>query len=63
MTNHTIEKAVKEAMHLKRSCRLVYELFSQYEDYYASIKDPTPEQQNEYIKLYFKYVGYMDKKQ
>jgi hypothetical protein len=59
----SLEKKILEAIHLKHSKRLVYDLFQNYEDVYATLKNPTPEQHNEYIQLYFKYVGYMEKKQ
>ena len=54
--------AVKKAMESKASKGKVYELFAKYEDCYAKLTNPSPEHQNDYIKLYFEYLGYMEKR-
>ena len=59
----TVKQKCEEAIHLKHSKRLVWELFQQYEDEYEVVKNPTPDRHNEYLNLYFKYVAYMTEKQ
>ncbi len=56
-----LEKKIREAITLKKSKILIYDLFASYEDMYEEVKKPTPEQQNQYIQLYFLYTGYMDR--
>ena len=51
---HMILKAMKE----NRSQTIVYRMMEVYEDLYAEVKHPTPQQENSYIQVYFKYMGY-----
>lgn len=51
--------ALKKAMEQKKPKSLVYELFAKYEDCYAKLHNPSAEHQNDYITLYFQYLGYM----
>lgn len=55
--------AVKKAMEQKKPKCKVYELFAAYEDTYAKLTHPSVEHQNDYIKLYFEYLGYMQKRE
>lgn len=57
-----VKIALKKAIEEKKSKGRVYELFAIYEDAYAKLVNPSPQDQNDYIKLYFDYLGYMNKK-
>ena len=63
MSELTIEQKLKEAIHLRHSKRLVYDLFERIENNYELIKDPTPEEHRNYINLYFIYLDYMSKRE
>jgi hypothetical protein len=52
------ENMILKAMKENRSCSIIYKMFEIYEDLYAEIKHPTPQQENSYIQIYFKYLGY-----
>lgn len=52
------ERIIFKAMEEKRSLDIVYRMMEIYEDLYAELKKPTPEQENSYIQVYFKYLGY-----
>lgn len=55
--------AVKKAMEQKKPRSLVYELFQKYEDAYTNLKNPSAKHQNDYIHLYFEYLGYMERRE
>jgi uncharacterized protein (UPF0305 family) len=52
------ERIITNAMKENRSQTIVYRMMEVYEDLYAEIKHPTPQQENSYIQIYFKYLGY-----
>ena len=52
-----LEQAMKE----KRPYCTIYKMFEVFEDLYEEIKMPSCQQQDKFIKMYFKYVGYTDR--
>ena len=64
----TLEERIKEQENMilqsikeKKPRCAVYNMMNVYEDLYAELKNPEPVQQNDFIKLYFKYCGYMER--
>ena len=54
--------AVKRAIEEEKSKHIVHDLFAKYEKAYEKLKNPSVEHQNDYIHLYFKYLGYMQER-
>lgn len=52
------ERMLWKAFAEKRPDGIIYKMMEVYEDLYAELKNPTPEQECNYIKLYFKYDSY-----
>ena len=52
------ENMILKAMKENRSQTIIYRMMEIYEDLYAEVKHPTPQQENSYIQVYFKYMGY-----
>jgi hypothetical protein len=61
----TLEQKIKRAIKLKSKKHIVYELFDKYELEFSKLKpeEKTKEKEKEYIKLYFIYLNYMNRKE
>lgn len=54
-------KLVLEMIEKKRSNAVVYKMMEVYEDLYSQLRCPSGKQENDYIHIYWKYLGYMER--
>jgi hypothetical protein len=55
--------ALQTAMKEKKGRGLVYELFIKYEDSFDNLKNPSQKDKDDYTKLYFEYVEYIQRRE
>ncbi len=56
-----LENKIKDSIKTNVGRLEIYNLFRKYEDLFAQIKNPTPEQQSNYIELYSEYMHYLNR--
>lgn len=54
--------ALQTAMKEKKGKSLVYELFIKYEDAFNNLTNPSQKHKEDYTKLYFEYLEYMQRR-